>query len=157
MEADIKAAIEKNLPSAVGDVLRKRLDEADKVAAELAATKAKLDKTQDALNTATKLMVEKEDLDKRAIGITVKEAALAKAELELNARKEVYELHKSYAAEAVKQMERVVLAVFANARLKSSVLENGTVAVPMPGYNGGSGYVATQGVTSTKTTETEVP
>lgn len=59
IDKEITTAIEKNLPAAVGDVLRERLEQADQDASELAALKV----TAGALNEKNKeLMIEKEKL-----------------------------------------------------------------------------------------------
>ena len=152
LELDIKAAIQKSLPSAVGDVLQKRLAKADEDAKQLERVQAHnqtLAKKVADLEATIKSDEEREGRIKK-----LQEAVeLAKSTTH---DKQIVEMIEKHADEKVKLVLSVVSTVFSNAKLKSVVMENGQTVHMIPGVNGSCGYTSTTPTTSTKTTETEV-
>jgi hypothetical protein len=153
MEADIKAAIEKNLPSAVGELLQKRLVKADEDAKQL-------ERVQAHNQTLAKKVSDLEAViksDEERVGQIKKlqdSIELAKATTH---DKYIVELIEKHANEKVELVKSIVNTVFANARLKSTVMENAQIVNMIPGTNGSCGYTTTTPTTSTTVTETEQP
>ena len=153
MEADIKAVIEKSLPSAVGDVLKARLVKADEDAKQLERVQAHnqtLSKRVSDLEAVIKSDEEREGRIK-----TLHDAAHA-AKVATD-DKRIVEMMEAHANEKVKLMQSIINTVFANAKLKSTVMENSQIVNMIPGTNGSCGYTTTTPTTSTKVIETEQP
>ena len=153
MELDIKAAIEKNLPNAVGEVLQKRLVQAENDAAALSKMREIYAIMEKSLETA-KASIKSDD--ERAKDIKKLQDAARDAKVATD-DKRIVEMIEKHAAEKVSLMQSIINTVFTNARLKNTILENATIPFAVPGYNGGSPYVTNGISTKTTTTDSEQP
>jgi hypothetical protein len=153
MEADIKAAIEKNLPSAVGDILQKRLAKADEDAKQLERVQAH---NQTLAKKVSDLEAVIKSDEERVGQIKKLQDSIELAKATTN-EKRIVEMIEKHANEKVELVKSIVNTVFANARLKSTIMENGQVVTLVPGTNGSCGYTNTTPTSSTKTIETEQP
>jgi predicted RNase H-like nuclease (RuvC/YqgF family) len=151
MEAEIRAAIEKSLPSAVGDVLKKRLEQAEQLAAKLESTQAH---NQTLAKKVSELEATIKSDEERTGQIKKLQESIALAKTTTD-DKRIVDMIEKHANEKVDLVKSLFTTVFANAKLKSTVLENSQVSQVVPGTGGGY-YTTTTPVTSTKTTETEV-
>lgn len=145
---DIQKAIENQLPSAVGDVLKQRLQQAETDANKVAALESSLKTTRQERDTlleinknATaafdKLSHDYSDILDREAAVTIREKEMFLNEL----RVQMYQ-------ERIADLKQVTLAVFANNKYKYT--ESGFV----PCYNpptspGGMGYTSQQNTSKT--------
>ena len=153
MEADIKAVIEKSLPSAVGDVLKARLVKADEDAKQLERVQAHNQTLSKRVSDLEAVIKSDEEREGRIKNL---QAAIQQAK-DTTHDKAIVELIEKHANEKVDLVKSIVNTVFSNARLKSTVMENSQIVNMIPGTNGSCGYTTTTPTTSTKVTETEQP
>jgi hypothetical protein len=133
INTEVTAAIDKNLPIAVGDVLRKRLEQAEKDAKELAALKAQHDTLKFANDGNLKAIAELKDQLAKHAALEVRERAVADRErtaevAELKVRLEAEQRFGAKVAEAM-------LGLVRNVEFRSSTY--GTAPFKMqtsPGY-----------------------
>jgi DNA-directed RNA polymerase beta subunit len=151
MEAEIRAAIEKSLPAAVGDVLKKRLEQAEQLATQLERVQAH---NQTLAKKVSDLEATIKSDDEREVRIKKLQECIEQAKAATDDRR-IVDMIEMHANEKVKLMQSLVTTVFSNAKLKSTVIENSQVP-QVCNSPGGGNYTITNPVTSTKTTETEV-
>ncbi len=145
---DISDAIEKQLPAAVGEVLRARLEQADKDA-KLAATQK--DRIAELLRENTQLQnrVDARDAQLKAHGdLAKRETELA--ERERNLRVTMLEGQLAAAHDKTKFAQDVALGLVRNVEYRHSVFANSTKQVAMPP---GGGYTQSM-PESSNTTDT---
>jgi hypothetical protein len=154
IDTDIQDAITKNLPAAVGDALRERLNMVSGLEKELAAYKAAGDKVSTMLteqkleNNALKAkLASAEDILKR-------EAGLVKNEREAEIKAAVLNAQQKLIDSFLDRQERIVLAVFANAKLKYQESRSDGLAFPTP-PTPGNPYPCPQMATTTSSRTVE--
>jgi hypothetical protein len=126
---DIKAAIDKNLSTEVGDVLKKRLELVDSLEKKLAAeVKLSLERVE-RIAEQTKVIERAGDLDKKAQELKTKDAEVTSKLL----RAEIVALKEEHAKERVAEMRNLVALVFQNNQFKYTLTDNGYLPVPMSG------------------------
>lgn len=133
IEASIKDAIAKHLPTQVGTALQARLAQADADASrvrtleqELAVVKKSDAARADELGTLRRDIAA---LQAAAKAVADREVAVLKREQAIDLREAKADLRAEYSAKLVEANERVVLAVFANNRLKYT--EQGNIYPPV--------------------------
>jgi hypothetical protein len=132
MDAEMLAVIEKQLPSQVGNVLKQRLEVADrceKKAQELGVQVLTFGKALD--DTQVKLL----EAQKRLEGIDVREAKVLEREIKMS----LLECKLQCADEKVVMAKEIVALVFANNKYKYQESGSVPVATPSGAYiqNGG--------------------
>lgn len=111
MLADIQDAINKNLPTQVGEALKKRLEEADKNDRLIVEYKAE--------ETRLRAEVSRlKNLDDIAKTFATRESALVKAERVLEIAQAVSKVRDEVTGNRLADLKEVVLAVFANSKFK---------------------------------------
>lgn len=83
MELEIKSIIEKNLPAQVGDVLKQRLDQADKDAARVKQLEETLGNRDQEITSLNNKIQEYKKFDERNAALEAREKAASDMELKL--------------------------------------------------------------------------
>jgi dimeric dUTPase (all-alpha-NTP-PPase superfamily) len=143
MNIDVEKIIAEQLPSAVGDVLRKRL-------AQLTDYKAQIKKMNESLDIAHNVMKKqnteisdlKKDVETLA-GYRLLESKLKAKDIELNIKEQVLKVQLDCAEARVKDTKDIVSLVFQNNRFKYS--ENWSTTTPSGQYQSTSKMVDGQG------------
>lgn len=143
LESEILAAINANLPSIVGETLRKRLEEARHSEQALANYKDMYAKECRAREVLESALHDMKTLDVREAEINKKLAELRGKEI----NQALIELRERHAIERVAELKEITLAVFANAKYK--YVESVDKTVVIPGTSNTCGY--TSRATDTKT------
>lgn len=151
LQIELRAAIEKHLPSETSGILRERLDTLAKIEVQFAELKSdyalSLTDRQNLVSAQAKGMIQVEELLKHEDSVKTREAALTVRELDCAYREQVIQLKEQHATERVAEMRDVVKDVFGNNRFKYEKTSQVPVAVEgmVPGHADGSGY-ATPGM-----------
>jgi hypothetical protein len=125
MAEDLKDLIAKNLPSQVGDALKKRLAEADFFEKELKEYKESLAEARSRI-----IVLEKESA--KCLQVIAREGALTANEIDFAKREAVLKAREELINSMLDRNEKVVLAVFGNNRFKYVESDAHTVNVPVP-------------------------
>jgi hypothetical protein len=130
----IQAAIAENLPSAIGDVLRKRLEEAAHADQQLKASREEVASLRARVEELTKRVADEGKLETLRLSIDGREAAVSAREREADLLKLRVELGK----ERLDDMKGLVRAVFENNRFKYYRTETGQVPAEAGCYTVGT-------------------
>jgi len=122
LEEEIRLAIEKNIPAQVGDVLRQRLEQAEKDAVKVKQQEEALQNKNAAITKLEKQLAEYKTCDERNAKLQEREKKIAEEEINLKVTKLEYEL----IAEKSKSdfAERVALGLVRNVEYKKAIMEN---------------------------------
>jgi len=152
MNAEINEIIKKQLPAQVGEVLQTRLAQADQFERNLACANETIGKQARDILSMQALVSEANAVKAREAALREAEAKLAAQKIEADKTTAVLAVRTELTNQMVNQNLQVVLAVFANNKVKYQ--ENSMVpfAAP-PSYQGGPPQIAT-GMGS-KTVETQ--
>lgn len=143
IQIELNEVIKKNLPQAMGEVLRKRLEQADKDAADVAKLTESSDRLQvayrnlsDQLQAAEEKLKIHKTLDDRHAELNSRELRLDMAILQIK----LDEMTKSrdFAAS-------VTMGLVKNTEFRKTVFESGSEHIPVPGNPGGNGVYASPG------------
>lgn len=110
MKEEIQSIINKNLPAEVGEILRKRLEHADKDAAELKEVKQAWERSKDRVINLESILSKHADLDSKASELRAKEKELATRES--NQKVFEAELKCAEAEKRANELSTVVMQVF---------------------------------------------
>jgi hypothetical protein len=130
---DINAAIAGHLPAAVGEVLRKRLQQVDQLEKDAEALRKRLEATEQALSVALAKVAAAGAVDARLAKADAHEKELADAAAAMSLREAVIILREAHARERVDDMRSLTQAVFANNHYKYQVQSQVMTATPTPG------------------------
>lgn len=119
MNADIIDAINKNLPSAVGEVLRKRLEQAADLEKRFADLEGKYNDVAKERNRLVDVVTQGKTIAEREAAADKKLEELKKKEIAAA----LIDLREHHAQERVQELKELTLAVFANSRMKYSTTE----------------------------------
>lgn len=146
---EIKAIIEKHMPQQVGDVLRKRLEQADRDATELNACKQIIADRNVAIQSLNNTIEEYKKFDSRNATLEAREKAASDAERKL----EIETLKYQLGAEKDKTLfsQSVALGLVRNTEYKKSVMSNGNGFTP--GSQHGGSHSDSSNITETTKTE----
>ena len=89
---EIQESIEKNLPKQVGDTLRKRLEEADRLEAALKVSEDRADGLSKDLNKALEIIEDYKKFDERNAALEVREKELKEKEIKFEIETLTYQL-----------------------------------------------------------------
>lgn len=133
MEAEFKAIIEKNLPAQVGDVLKKRLEQADVDASNLKRANETLDANGKTITSLNAQIAEYKKFDERNAAISAREIAVTESERNLK----VKELEFQLASEKDKTgfAKEVALGLVRNTEYRKTIFDNESQS----GYYDGKG------------------
>lgn len=92
MEHEFKAIIEKNLPAQVGDVLKKRLEQADKDAADLSTARKANEDAVKKIDDLNKQIADYKKFDERNSALEAREKACEIQERDLKVKTLEYQL-----------------------------------------------------------------
>ena len=144
MLQDIQDAINKNLPTQVGEALKKRLEQADQMERTL-VTKSE---TINSLEATVKRLKDYEETSKN---FAQRELVVAKAEREIEVSKAVMKETQCMTSRMLDMNKEIVLAVFANSKYKYTEKETKNFVTP----SGSPPYPQVTTVTDVNTIETE--
>lgn len=130
---DINAAIAGHLPSAVGEVLRKRLHQADQLEKCAESLRKRLEETEQALSTALAKVAAAGAVDARLAKADAREHEIEGAAEAVALREAIISLRETHARERVDDMRSLTQAVFANNHYKYQVQSQVMTATPVPG------------------------
>jgi len=122
MEIEIKQIIEKNLPAQVGDVLKLRLDQADKDAARLKAIEDQLVKRNEFASQLEAQISEYKKFDSRNAAIDARELAVSNSERDLKVKELQYQLESE--KEKTAYTKEVALGLVRNTEYRKSILDS---------------------------------
>lgn len=147
---EITAAIDANLPAAVGDVLRKRLEQADQDAKDLAKEKAGNVRYMEQVKALNAEITELKSRVSTGGELYARETAVSKREHAAD----IFELNARLVSEKMVSTGyfQFLTALVKNPVLKETILRNGSVPIP----TGGGGYnsaTSSESSTTERTTE----
>lgn len=125
IEQEIRDLIEKNLPAQVGNVLRERLETAEKDAKTVTGLNLDIKRLQNENRVLNSRLAKQEAVEAREAGVTDREKVAAH-------REALIDLKEAHAKDKVAMMKSVVDSVFANNKYKYQ--ESGTVPVVADGW-----------------------
>lgn len=126
MEAEFKAIIEKNLPAQVGDVLKKRLEQADSDASRVKSLDAALLDRDQMIGRLSATIAEYKKLDERNAALEAREKACDTQERDLKVKTLEYQLQSE--KDKTQFSKDVALGLVRNAEFRKSVFDNETQA-----------------------------
>jgi regulator of replication initiation timing len=118
IESDIQDAITRNLPAAVGSVLRVRLDQADAMERKIEQQDKALADTKEHLRIALEANVRLQAQADKAKEILQREKDLLRAEQRSEVQSAVLSAEQKLVHSFLDRQKEIVLAVFANNRFK---------------------------------------
>lgn len=152
MNAEIQQLINAHLPAQVGDVLRKRLQQADETEALLKKANETIAKKDQEITSLHGRLGQLESIDRNIADINRREAELMRGEIRLAKETAVLDAQKSLINMMLDRNEKIVLAVFSNNKMKyREERQDGYVFPP----NAQTSYPQTGAVPSSRTVETE--
>lgn len=144
---DIQTAIEKNLSAEVGEILKRRLEQAESDSKKVIDLRQLVEGLKNQVENLQNQVKSQEAIEQR---IAVAQAA-ERAALGATTLKAIVELKEAHAKERVADMRSIVLAVFANNQFKYTTMENGS----LPGGCDQYGNPRTTGYSRTSTGQGE--
>jgi len=141
LEQDVLKAVEEHLPAQIGNVLRKRLEEAEGLKARLEDSEAKRIDIKKNMDQFIAENDELKELKNTRAALDQKDRELTDREKACEHREKCCEIREAHATEKVTLVRGVVQDVFRNNVIKTSVYGGRDVPDGRPGYEGMSSRV----------------
>ena len=151
LEHDLQDAIKKNLSAEVGEVLRKRLEQAEKDARDLVTTKADLADAKARLRQEETLDSQRAEIKGEEAKLAAKEAAIIEREREIRHKEEMAALRLTIADQRANDLKEITRTVFRSPTFQRTVNVNESVPLTNPNN---PGYQTGSAMASKQTTET---
>ena len=135
MELEFKAIIEKNLPAQVGDVLKKKLEQADKDAADLSNARRANEDAVKKIEELNKQITDYKKFDERNAALEAREKACDIQERDLKVKTLEYQLQNE--KDKTQFSKEVALGLVRNLEYRKNIFDSEIQS----GYQGPNGWV----------------